>query len=306
MVTGSTFSSTIVRVWPPARIAADQTAELAYIAKGVTEDDLAKEGYAHWPTVVLGANGCAAAIAAWRGQPNASTTATSYRDLYIASALVLRCPNAAEVFDDFYVSSRATRIKQTGLAASLLPDVVQVVREKIYAKLTTLEAVSSVVKNGDLLGLTTIIAQRTAIDFLRRASRTPTAFADDAAVFERLLVTHQTPASALSREQTRAQLREALAHSLQALSERDRAILRLHFLHGMKIDAIGELYDVHRATIARWIVRICDEVRDGCKSHLSQSATTSDLAHLLGVLQSSISTGFLGLRDALQPIDATT
>lgn len=45
----------------------------------------------------------------------------------------------------------------------------------------------------------------------------------------------------------------ALEESFRALQSRERAVLRLHFAEGMNIEAIGRVYGVHRATVARWI-----------------------------------------------------
>jgi RNA polymerase sigma-70 factor (ECF subfamily) len=41
---------------------------------------------------------------------------------------------------------------------------------------------------------------------------------------------------------------------VEALAPRDRMVLRLYLLRGDNIDAIGKIYGVHRATVARWIV----------------------------------------------------
>jgi RNA polymerase sigma-70 factor, ECF subfamily len=52
----------------------------------------------------------------------------------------------------------------------------------------------------------------------------------------------------------------ALARACAALTDRDRTILRLRFADDLNIDQIGGLYGVHRATVARWIARIRDEI----------------------------------------------
>ena len=41
---------------------------------------------------------------------------------------------------------------------------------------------------------------------------------------------------------------QALESSIASLSERDRAILKFHFVEGMNIEALGTIYGVHRAT----------------------------------------------------------
>src|SRR5438046_8237508 len=67
----------------------------------------------------------------------------------------------------------------------------------------------------------------------------------------------------------------ALENSLAALPERDRAIMRFHFVDGMNIEALGTVYRVHRATAARWLVDIRKRVFESVRRQLSLDLRTT-------------------------------
>ena len=60
----------------------------------------------------------------------------------------------------------------------------------------------------------------------------------------------------------------ALQKVMDDLSDGDRTLLRLCYLDGLTIDGIGTLYGVHRATAARWICDIRNNILKTVKSTL--------------------------------------
>jgi RNA polymerase sigma-70 factor (ECF subfamily) len=59
------------------------------------------------------------------------------------------------------------------------------------------------------------------------------------------------------------------------LPGRQKTLLRMHFLDGMSIDEMGQVFHVHRATIARWLVAIRREVLDQICKKISLNLHTS-------------------------------
>jgi RNA polymerase sigma-70 factor (ECF subfamily) len=51
----------------------------------------------------------------------------------------------------------------------------------------------------------------------------------------------------------REEFRAAFAAAVDALTDRERLLLRQHVLDGLGIDQLAPLYSVHRATAARWV-----------------------------------------------------
>ena len=55
--------------------------------------------------------------------------------------------------------------------------------------------------------------------------------------------------------QLRQPFAKVFAEALDALSARERNVLRLYLIDGVSAEVIGKMYRVHRATVARWITR---------------------------------------------------
>jgi len=255
------------------------------------------QGTAMWPTLQVGSV-LQAALQAWVAAGHATDFKEStLRDLAIAAAVAGSDRAAVEEFDRFYIRTRTAVIAKHGLPNDVIADVLQTVRYKMLAKIADLPAAVQVVAGGDLLGLATVVAHRTAIDFVRKMGRSVAI--NDAAEFDSLMASIGTPESALGKHQLKEVLRAALTASLADIVPTDRTILRLHFLHHMSIDDLATLYDVHRATAARWIVKICDDVGAGCRRYLEAQRETVDLATAWQLIQSGMSSGFLGLRSML-------
>ena len=55
----------------------------------------------------------------------------------------------------------------------------------------------------------------------------------------------------------------ALRDAFAGLDERERNLLRLHFLDGLGIDGLAPVFGVHRATAARWLAAARTRLHDG-------------------------------------------
>jgi RNA polymerase sigma-70 factor (ECF subfamily) len=84
--------------------------------------------------------------------------------------------------------------------------------------------------------------------------------------------------------------KEAIEASLAALTPHERTLLRLHFVDGMNIDRIGVIYSAHRATVARWLVRIRGKVFERAKAELGErhGLRTADVKSLYRALQGDV------------------
>jgi RNA polymerase sigma-70 factor (ECF subfamily) len=103
---------------------------------------------------------------------------------------------------------------------------------------------------GPLTAWLRIAAVRTAIDLRRRV---PLAAPLSTA---RLVAATGGPEEALAKAQGRRAGSGLLAEALAQLSGDDRKLLRLHHVDGLSIDDIAQVVGMHRATIARRLVRL--------------------------------------------------
>jgi RNA polymerase sigma-70 factor (ECF subfamily) len=73
----------------------------------------------------------------------------------------------------------------------------------------------------------------------------------------------------------RAEFKDALEGALQALAERQRALLRLSYVDGMSMVQLARLYDVHETTAARWVKAAAAEVAEDARRRLTERLALS-------------------------------
>src|SRR5207253_2170236 len=82
----------------------------------------------------------------------------------------------------------------------------------------------------------------------------------------------------------------AIQSALVTLTTEQRNILRMHLAEGLSIDRIGALFQVHRATAARWLAScrqsILDETRRLLQERLQVNPT--ELDSLMALLRSNL------------------
>lgn len=80
----------------------------------------------------------------------------------------------------------------------------------------------------------------------------------------------------------------AFKEALDALSPRERALLKLNLVDGASIDALAPLYQVSRATVARWLASARQALQKGTLDRLAQRTklSSSDLDGLMASLES--------------------
>src|SRR5690606_22833013 len=119
---------------------------------------------------------------------------------------------------------------------------------------------------GRLTSWLRVAAIRIALDL--QASRPSAPLADDDLV-------ERDPELDYLRERYRDAFREAFTAALDELEGRERTVLRMHLLDGLGIDRIGQLYEVHRATAARWLERARSELFEATRRRLRESLGVS-------------------------------
>jgi RNA polymerase sigma-70 factor (ECF subfamily) len=133
---------------------------------------------------------------------------------------------------------------------------------------------------GDLAAFVKVIAVRSARHAHQRRRREEPL--DPSAVIERDGAAVDPELAAL-KQKYRLEFKQAFHAALETLTERERNILKYELVGGLGIDQIGALYDVHRATVARW--------RAACREKLlrgTEAALRERLAIEVGDFQSII------------------
>lgn len=92
------------------------------------------------------------------------------------------------------------------------------------------------------------------------------------------------------KEQYREHFRAAFQEALRRLEPAQRNLLRLHYLHGLSIDELGRLLDVHRSSAARRIAKtrqdLLSSTRRGLLARLEVGR--QDFDQLMGLIASRL------------------
>jgi RNA polymerase sigma-70 factor, ECF subfamily len=113
--------------------------------------------------------------------------------------------------------------------------------------------------------------------------------------------------SRLDRARYQAIFQEATARAIDALSLRDRNVLRLHFRAGLGIEAIAQAYGVHRATATRWVARIRSVLMKTVRVDLRRQVgqlTNSEFRGLVRLLRSQLEIVISSWADEARPASA--
>lgn len=79
------------------------------------------------------------------------------------------------------------------------------------------------------------------------------------------------------RHDLRDALRDAVASALDALTSRERALLRYSLIDGLTLDEIGAIYNAHKSSISRWLARAREQLWETARDRLAtQLAGQSD------------------------------
>ena len=124
---------------------------------------------------------------------------------------------------------------------------------------------------------------------------------EECALRESTPIADSAPEGKLDRARWLSCLEHGLAHALERLSPRERNVLRMHYGHALSIDAIGRVYGVHRATVARWLSTARESLRTGVADEPSHALARLSRSELCGLAQAAV--GHLGPRVTLDSYD---
>ena len=94
----------------------------------------------------------------------------------------------------------------------------------------------------------------------------------------------------LVRRRYAPEFKSALDVALRGLPPRERNLLRLYFVQGLTVEAIGRMEGTHKSTISRWLARTRASVLADVKRKLGAQLklTPTELDSLIGALRSQL------------------
>lgn len=205
-------------------------------------------------------------------------------DLYLVAACVAHSQQAIIALDTRYLSPIASCLVRRGYSAAAADDVIQVVRMRLLIGDDGRRPLLSRYRGrGSLAAWIRVAATRIAIDSQRKHRKET---ADEVDV----LSAEPSPELALLHRRFGAEFKTAFRRAFEALSPRDRALLRYDVIERLGIDRISVIYGVHRATAARWVAHARDSLVDSvrCALQIRLGIGSEELDSVLRMVDSKL------------------
>jgi RNA polymerase sigma-70 factor (ECF subfamily) len=246
-------------------------------APGGAVERLWHAGRAAWPGVEVDLDVFAAHVAhhvSGAVDPEAAAADLHGSDLYLACACAAGDPVGLRVFEEQILPQAATALRRLDPSPAFGDDVRQLLRQKLFVRDgVSAPKIADYAGRGPLVTWVRVSAVRTALNLRDSGKREQPMTSSQVAA---LAPPVDDPALKYLKAQFADEFEAALARASAALTDRDRTILRLRFVDDLNIDQIGGLYGVHRATVARWIARIRDELFAATRKDLVGRLRLSD------------------------------
>ncbi len=206
-------------------------------------------------------------------------------DLFLACACAAGDARALAHLERAFLPAISDYVRRLDPAGPFADEVREVMRERLLVRDgERAPRIAAYKGEGPLGGWLRVVAIRTARN-LRRAQRPAVPLEDVAA-----RAPGPDPEIAHLRRRCEEELRRALEATMTALPADERTVLRLYYLDGLTVQAIGALYRVHASTITRRIARTREQVLAETQRLLCEHMKlgASELASVMGLVGSQL------------------
>jgi RNA polymerase sigma-70 factor (ECF subfamily) len=224
---------------------------------------------ASWPEIRLDAGDFVGWLAA-RATPSAAAWLAGVHapDLLLTWACVRGDVAALALFDRKYMGIVRELLQRLIPSSALADDVVQGLTQQLLTGTHERPATLSQYNGqGRLQGWLRVCAVRQAVRARRKAGvESPN---DDEALAA-VPARGADPELAYMRELYRKEFREAFAEAVTSLTPRERTLLRYAVVDQLTVDDLGRIFNVHRASAARWLASARETLTDRTREALSR------------------------------------
>src|SRR5687767_3092807 len=168
-------------------------------------------------------------------------------DLYLASGCAAGDAGALRAFEQELISKVDLFIARSAVAKELYDEVRQRVRVKLLVGKSP--SIARYRAQGPLGAWVRVTAVHVAVDVGARGAAGPGSARPDEQIADLFMSLDRSPEVEAAKSLYQGRFKAAVEESLAALSGREKTLMRLHFIDGLNIDAIGSIYKVHRATV---------------------------------------------------------
>jgi len=189
-------------------------------------------------------------------------------DLFLAFGCATGDRRAIAFFEQHHIGEIPRYVARIDSSPAVVDEAKQLLRDYLLvAKDGARPHIADYTGRGPLGAWVRIISSRFVLQMKRKVARATDSDSEAAA---RLAASEPSPEVALIRARHGAELAAVLDAVIKALPERDRGLLKLSVIDGLTIDELCGIYDVHRATVARWIVRLREQIFESAVARLRE------------------------------------
>jgi len=229
-----------------------------------------------WPDLAIPSAVFAAYLGARipAGKSPVETLATLHvTDLYLACACANDVPGAVEQFDRQFAGTVEAFVRSVPGASSRLDDLQQALRTKLFVDAPDEpKKIAQYTGRGKLSSWIGVTVQRTALNLVRSDNARKETGLDD---FSEAIPSGANPELDYLKARYRAEFREAFQQAVSELSQRERVVLRHHYVNGLSQERIARLYQANQATVSRWIASARESIRRTAERELRKRLNTS-------------------------------
>jgi RNA polymerase sigma-70 factor (ECF subfamily) len=172
-------------------------------------------------------------------------------DLALACAATFGEDEAMRTLEQRQLPSVDVVLRRKGIPAADLQDLRQVLLARLCVpRPGEKPRIAQYAGKGTLQGWLRVVAVREAQAILEKGGREQL---EDVEVLTRAAMAEGDHEMAYLKARYGEELKASFAAAMAMLEPRDRNVLRYSVIEGLSIDRIADLYQVHRATAARWL-----------------------------------------------------
>jgi RNA polymerase sigma-70 factor (ECF subfamily) len=213
-------------------------------------------------------------------------------DLFLACACVEGDPQALTQLEAAFARVRPA-VRRLDASDDFLDEVLQQLRERLLLEAPGRgKKLAEYSGRGGLLSWLRTVATGTALNLLRE--RHPARAANDAKSLSQLEMPNAGLEASYLQLKHGEDFRAAFRQALRGLEARERNLLRLRFVEGLKSEQLARLHNVHATTVMRWLERTQAQVLEQTRRHLAErlTLTPSEVDSLVELLRSQVEISF--------------
>jgi RNA polymerase sigma-70 factor (ECF subfamily) len=224
---------------------------------------------AQWPTVAV-APARFGQFLAERVPPDADPAAPldplAVEELYLTCACARGDAEALRLCEARYFGKARAALAGMHLDPSASDEILQRLRVSLFVAPPDGEPrIVQFRGRGTLGAWLAVSAMRAAYKLVQRENREQ---ANEEERLARLAAPKSDQELSIAKGRYGAAFRTAFSAALTSLDDRDKNLLRQHYLDGLGIEQLAGLYRTHRTTVTRWMAAAKQQLLDRTRSHL--------------------------------------